>query len=318
MSILLTPSSFEGVPGIPTAAAPSPSQSRKRSVAFDNEDDDTSYTLGSKDSSSSNKDEESYANWSDIDTLSPAGILKNSSPASTALIPTPTPPAADLDNLLDVVDKMAISDSKKKLFKTPPRKPVAALPKDPLELALHLPNFFYLWKDKVRNKLVTYEILLPSGTKEEQVGMRLVEGQDGRQVLRISVEYSPLFLANDYFKNNCTLENETDSVNRFSARVDRLLQLEKMYLKHDEVDQLVGHQDLPVPFPADNPFQLHVGEKAYANTGHMYRIIPLTDIVGNRVSQMDILIVTLVEAERRISKPDDTPSKKSEGQAVAW
>ena len=250
--------------------------------------------------------------------MSPAGILKNSSPASTALIPAPTPPTTELDNLLEDVDKMVLSDSKKKLFKTPPRKPAAALPKDPLELTLHLPNFFYLWKDTVRNKLATYEILLPSGTKEEQVGMRLVEGQDGRQVLRISVEYAPTFLDNNYFRNNCNLKNDTDSVNRFSARVDRLLQLEKMYLKHDEVDKLTGHLDLPVPFRADNPFQLHVGEKPYANTGHMYRVIPLTDIVGNRVSQMDILIVTLVEAEKRISKPDDTPSKKSEGQAVAW
>ena len=193
-----------------------------------------------------------------------------------------------------------------------------ALPKDPLELSLHLPNFFYLWKDNVRNKLITYEILLPSGTKENEVASKVVEDKDGKQALRVSVKYSSLFLDNKYFKENCTLDDSTDSVNRYSARVDRLLQLEKLYTKHDENDSLVGHHNFPVPFRVDNPFQLHVGEKGYTNTGSDHRVIPLTDIVGTRVAQMDIYIVTLVESDRRISKPDDTPSKKCEGTAVAW
>ena len=160
--------------------------------------------------------------------------------------------------------------------------------------------------------------MLPSGIKEDQVASKVVEDKDGRQALRVSVKYSSLFLDNKYFKDNCKLDDSTDSVNRCSARVDRLLQLEKLYTKHDENESLVGHQDLPVPFCVDNPFQLHVGETAYENTGSFHRIIPLTDIVGTRVSQMDILIVTLVESDRRISKPDDTPSKKCEGAAVAW
>ena len=80
-------------------------------MQFDSKDDE-SYALGSQDTSTHRDDESSsYANWSDIETTPPpASILKSPK--------TPPVQQAEIENLLNVVEEMAITDTKQP-YKTP-------------------------------------------------------------------------------------------------------------------------------------------------------------------------------------------------------
>ena len=218
-------------------------------------------------------------------------------------------------SLSSLVNRMDINKAMKKTTKkaVDTKKKKITTSKKSGDISISLPSFFYVWKDARRNRLVTYEIHLPSASTGEEVGMTLIDDPSGgSQTLRVSVKFSELFLNQDFFKDVCQIMDPGDSTNRFSARADRLLSLRNMHSKAGE-ETVNSSEDFKLPFRSDNFFNLPIGERPYPNTGFEFRAIPIKDrLTKAKDSEMLILLVTFVEEEKQITQAStNTPSKKS-------
>ena len=160
-------------------------------------------------------------------------------------------------------------------------------------LKIRLPSFYYVWKDSRMNRLVNYEIHLPSALTAEEVGMTLIDDSSGGpQTLCVSLKFLELFLNQEFFKDVCQIIDPGDSTNCYSARADRLLSLCTMYSKAGK-ENVHSSKDFILPFCSGDFFNLPVGERPYPNTGFEFRSIPIKNHL-TKAKDSEMLLILLV------------------------
>ena len=189
---------------------------------------------------------------------------------------------------------------------------------DALAGKIFFPHVLYVWKDSIRNRMMTLELHLPSATSEKEVEFHLLENSDGGHTLSVKYKYSELFLSKEIFEDNCELKlkkMDVNSVNRMASRADHLLALRTKTSGQANTDRISASQEFVLPFRVENIFNLPIGTKPYAGTGTEFRAVPImgeNEDTGQleKETEMVILFVTLVDEDKIIKHvKENTPSK---------
>jgi hypothetical protein len=164
------------------------------------------------------------------------------------------------------------------------------------------PYLTYEWRDRVRNNLLSIEILLFGAVDEKRCSIDLVECTDGTQKLVLTQALPASWLSMSHFASNTDC-SAGDGYARFVARKDLVAQLKEDF-GHD------GHatmkQEFVLPFRVDNFKDL---KHCYKGTGDWFDEWPLLEKTKKRngqektktVGYMKVLHVQMV-AEEKIEK----------------
>ena len=267
-------------------------------------------SLGSKDTGEGWSEQSfatsSVAEDSEVEDTPPKSIKAASRPAGILKAPTTLSPTENLAKM--VKESMT--------FKSPPKSKNKASNKV-TSGGVYFPHISYVWKDSVRNRMVTLEIHLPSATSRDDIELRLLESSDGAHSLSVKYKFSEMFLCEEIFDENCELKKKNmtiNSVNRLASRADHLLSLRSSSSKGKDTNGIAVAQEFPLPFRVENFFNLPIGTAAYNGTGTEFRAYPIAcekdDGTEEKETEMVILFVTLVDEDQLINQVQkNTPSK---------